>query len=535
MASDRFDGARSAWCRFLKLLPYALTAAYLLFLSVAVSRHEMWRDETQAWLLMRDCSSCMDIATTIKYEGHPGLWHALLWPAAQLTGNPVAMQLVHVIIAGLAAFLVFRFAPFPWLVKIALMCGYYFAYEWAVIARNYAISVLLFFLFCALFEKRWRRFPVLAAVLFGLCHTNVHSLIIVMVLSVTLAVEFAVAYAGRFREADRFLGRVLLGFAIVLVGIYTSVRQITPPKDSNFATEWYFKADAERFQWVASAVLNAYLPVQADRLPFWYSNRFQEPPPEDARIKWWVPNDKRIRFGFLVLGAGCLFFIKRPWLMVPYLASSFGVLSFLYVKYPGWHRHHGFLFLIFVMMLWMSHYYKPWRIPWRKLDWPFEFWDRHRVKVFCLLLVLPIWGTWVAVKVDREEQFSMAKVTAEWLRSEFSDFSEVLWVGLDGPPVSAVVGYAQIESMFYPQRGEFGSHMIWDSKWSRFDGMGFKARVGELMEQTGKDAVIIANRTLPGRPQGEGIEHLKSFEGGVIGDENFHVYFWKNTDGAGSD
>src|ERR1019366_8272915 len=118
-------------------------------------------------------------------------------------------------------------APFSWTVKVLLVLGYFFAYEWAVIARNYAVSVKLLFTICTLFEHRWRRFPAIAAALFLLCHTNIFALLLVLVLAVTLPIEFAVTYAGRYRQAERCLGRFLAGMALIACGLYTGIKQIT--------------------------------------------------------------------------------------------------------------------------------------------------------------------------------------------------------------------------------------------------------------------------------------------------------------------
>ena len=176
--SARDGGWGPVQARACRALPYALAALFTAFVGVVTSRHEMWRDEIQAWLIARDSTGPWALLHNLKYEGHPGLWHLLLWPFARLSPNPVWMQILHVAIAGASALLLFRFAPFPWVVKIPLMLGYYFVYEWAVIARNYGVSVLILFAFCALYAQRWRRFPMLGVLLFLLCHTNVYGVLI---------------------------------------------------------------------------------------------------------------------------------------------------------------------------------------------------------------------------------------------------------------------------------------------------------------------------------------------------------------------
>ena len=58
---DRYDQ------RF-ALLVTAVFGAAALF---ALTQHEMWRDELQAWLLARDSATPLDLMRNLKYEGHP--------------------------------------------------------------------------------------------------------------------------------------------------------------------------------------------------------------------------------------------------------------------------------------------------------------------------------------------------------------------------------------------------------------------------------------------------------------------------------
>ncbi len=79
-----------------------------------VRYHEKWADEAQAWLIARD----LDLKTIwfheLRYEGHPGLWHTILWMAQHVFHAPyAALGYIGVAfaIAGVAV-LVFK-APFP--------------------------------------------------------------------------------------------------------------------------------------------------------------------------------------------------------------------------------------------------------------------------------------------------------------------------------------------------------------------------------------------------------------------------------------
>jgi len=518
------------WQRARGALPYLLALAFTAVVACVIVRHEIWRDEMQAWLLARDSATPLELLRHIRYEGHPGLWHLMLWPLAQLSPNPAWMQVLHVALAGLAAWLVFRFSPFSWAVKILLVLGYFFAYEWAVIARNYAISVVLLFTVCALFEHRWKWFPAIAASLFLLCHTNIYALLLVLVLAVTLPIEFAVAYAGRYREAERCLGRFLAGMGLIVLGLFTGIMQTVPPSDSGFAREWRWEWRQDAAGRLGEIVTRAYLPVPVEQTGFWNSNRLLDGPGGKPPL---IPQDRHFAWGLALLGVGSVFFLKRPWLMAPYWLGSLTLLAFYHVKYYGGLRHAGFLYLWFVVLLWMSFSYRPWTGQRRWIDVLPAFWDRHRMKVLMPLLALQAWGTAVAVKVDWKEPFSQAKAAADWLRMEYPDRTPFVFLGDTSFAASPVVGYLELERIYYPDRADFGSYVIWDQQRLGHGGRPIDQQVEDLVKTTGKDAILIFNYAVGQRHGWEKALLVHEFPGGTISDEHYWIYRWPHGADAG--
>src|SRR5689334_1095494 len=73
---------------------FVVTALFFLVNLPRLLSHGMWRDELQAWLIARDSASVGDLFFNLRYEGHPGLWHILLWLLSRLTTNPLAMAIL---------------------------------------------------------------------------------------------------------------------------------------------------------------------------------------------------------------------------------------------------------------------------------------------------------------------------------------------------------------------------------------------------------------------------------------------------------
>ena len=511
--------------RFIAALPYILTAVFTGWVAAVTLHHEMWRDEMQAWLLARDSATPLQLLYNMRYEGHPCLWHLLLWPLGRLSTNPVSMQVLHVALAGTSAFLVFRFSPFSWPVRILILLGYFFAYEWAVIARNYALSVLLLFAVCALFERRWTRFPVIATLLFLLCLTNVHSILLVLIFAVTLSIEFAVSYAGHYRDAEHCLGRFLVGMALVAAGVFMGVKQVDPPDDTGFATGWNWQWRKGDVNQVGSLLVRGYCPVPAERPAFWNSNRILDTPPQAGAtpfLKSFTP----ATLGAAIVIFGSLFFLKRPWLLAPYWLGSAILLAFFHVKYFGSLRHHGFLYLLFIVLLWMSYAYRPWVVRWRWLEWLPAFWDRHRMKALLPLLAVHVWAAALAARADWIAPFSQAKATAAWIGTRFPDLTPFVLVGDSSLDASPVLGYLRCPNMYYPDRREFGSYVIWDQHRTRNERRPLDRVVPEVMKQTGKDALLILDHELGDIRGGATISLLNQFRGTAVGDENYWVYLW---------
>ena len=90
-----------------------LTSLFLLAGGLLISRHVLWRDEAQAWLIARDSHSLRDLLTLVHYEGHPPLWYLLLFLVTRATQRPEAMQWLQLAMAAATLFMVVRFAPFP--------------------------------------------------------------------------------------------------------------------------------------------------------------------------------------------------------------------------------------------------------------------------------------------------------------------------------------------------------------------------------------------------------------------------------------
>ena len=81
------------------MLPDLLFVLLAVYNAIRLFRHAMWRDELQAFMVAAASNTPLDLFAKLKYEGHPGLWHLLLWVVTRFTSDPVAMRVLHLVIA----------------------------------------------------------------------------------------------------------------------------------------------------------------------------------------------------------------------------------------------------------------------------------------------------------------------------------------------------------------------------------------------------------------------------------------------------
>lgn len=409
-------------------LEWAVVAGFAVCVSVLLAHHEPWRDELQAWLLARDSASLLDLWRNSRYEGHPLLWHLLLFPLTRWVGHPAAMQVLHGVIAVAAAAAVVRLAPFPLPVRAAIVFSYFPLFEYGAISRNYALTILGLWLATAALA---RGHPV-AAGMGGVLAAN--SSPMGTVLQVALAAAVAMVARGRRVRAA--------ALAVLAVGTGLAVWQIIPAPDYQHARAWVWWWDASRALWVTRGFARALLPLQQPGLHFWESSPL-------FPLHWpagFVPAAAALVAAFAGLGWALR---RSPAASAMWLLGTSSLFAFAYVKFPGAARHHGFLWVLLVASVWLAVARG-------------EVSSRLAAWLLAPSLVAGMAGAATAAWYEVREPFSGARCAA----------AQIVAAGLEGRPVvggldyaaSGVAAYHRRGRLFYPARGEWGSFLLWDPR-----------------------------------------------------------------------
>ncbi len=495
-------------------LYYAIgvTTLFLFVGGYAAIHHEMWRDEIQAWLLARDSASVFELFANMKYEGHPAFWHLCLMPLSRITASPVIMQVFHLLIAATTVFLFTYYAPFNRLHKFLFAFGYFALYEYAIVARNYALGVLLITIFCVLYRERYKRFVWIGTVLILMAHTSVHALIVAIAIGFALLCEYLYFYCCKEGTLTEDRRQIWIGFALIGFGIVTAVLQLNPPADTGFAVGWNFNFTVKRMNDITKIITQAMLPSPRAAMGFWGSHQLNSYP---------LFQLIRLPLCYLIVLWCVLRFLKRPTALLTYLIATVGLLAFFYVKYGGSMRHHGFLFFTFVMTSWIYYDCPEIKLPFNRIS---DIAQWFFAPVFTVILVVHFLGGITAVRMDIEHIFSNGKRTAEYIKAQGRQ--DMLMVGHGDPQVSTVVGYLEKDQIYYPRGSRFGSFVRWDK--ARTGSVSNRDVVKEaqmLSTQNSQDVLIIMSGALNvSQIEEYQLTLLEKFTGSTVGDEGFHLY-----------
>ena len=505
-----------------------LILIFFILSFIGILNHEMWRDETQAWLLARDSSNLIDLYQNLKYEGHPGLWHLCLFLITKFTHNPFSMQFFHIVISTASVYIFVKLSPFNIIEKALFTFSYFSFFEYNLISRNYNLGLLLVFIFCYLFSCKNRNdiFTFLSLAL--LANTNIYGLIICLCLSLTLIIDAVRLYKiGHYQTDSKRRRDFTIGLIILFLGIGLSVFQLFPAavqdttKDiqQNIGEETVFS----RFDFILIMLRRLGYAVRA----IWYS---YIPIPNFFEYHFW---SKNIIYGnhFLIFIASfislllilfsTLIFIDKPLALFFYLSATSGILIFSWLKFQGTLRHHGNLFIIFLASIWISRCFREsYNIP-KRFHKVASYFKKNQKKVIAIILVIQMISGIYAYSMDLIHPFSKSKTAANYIIKEGLNESFIL--ADTNTIVSPISAYANVK-IYYLAYDKLGS--FFDNPQTKFiknqSELIDKIKL-EIQDSTVKN-ILILSYPLNTKTNELKFTKLKDFQNSIVGEERYYIY-----------
>lgn len=206
-------------------------AAYTAMLIALAVRHEMWRDEVRAFSVATRAASWGQMLSDLHQEGHPALWYVVLRAAYAVTHSNLVLPVAALLIAVATAYLILRYAPFPFWLRVLAIFGVFLGFELSVVARNYGIGVLLMIATCVVFPRRLERPWLPATSLAMMANTSVHGALASLVI---LFILLADAFNAERRESLSRL-QTILSVALVVVAVAIAFWTARPTPDMVWA------------------------------------------------------------------------------------------------------------------------------------------------------------------------------------------------------------------------------------------------------------------------------------------------------------
>ncbi len=425
------------------------------------SHHEFWRDEVRALSLAQDIQSPADFYALLKYEGHPLLWYVLLFIGTSLINTPVWLPVLAVAIAFTAVSIFMFNAPFPLWSRLIFIFGAFSVYEYAVMARNYGLSMLLLFLIAVLYRQRFAHPYRLAWALFFLANTNVHSLILVGLICLIWTWNFFRTQCPiSFKQQ---WGALYLPLLVVLGGILLSLVYVFPKQDSILVSN---SLNLEPLFVIKTFIRTI---LQSDTT---FTGLFP------ASFPGWIT--------VIILPLIAVGLIRRP----PLMLAAFGAqimmgLTFLMI-YSGKFRHQG-LYVVFIIFLY-----------WIFLDSfkgeSLSGISGHFFKIgFSALTILLIGNLLLTPPIVTKEintPASASKQFGEFL-SGSPRYQNAIILPEPDYMMESLPYYAD-NSIYFPREDRFGKTVSWADDGETFLSLGELIAIGEDLKAAYNQEILIA-------------------------------------------
>jgi len=499
--------------RLSRRLALVFLGLFILLTLVTVLRHEMWRDELQAWLLAKEQSSFGELTVAGRYDKHPMTWFIALFLLSRLTGSPLAMQLLHVGLATVSAWLVLRFAPFSQAQKILLIFGYYLFFEYNIISRNYALGVLSLFLFCVFFTREPRNPLLSGGCLFVLANTSVYGLILALAAGAMMLVRIL---------SDRSMRRKWVSFAalfLIAAGGLLCILYLRPVADASYdqASKTHTAFNAGLLGTVLRTLPRSYLPMPRPTFHFWNTSFLDRAPSS-------LPVNAAAALLVLVFAAALL--RKSRTALSFYVLSTTGILTWAYIGSVGFARHYGHLFLAFIAALWLARRRDdPAKAPSAPSGRP-SMYPAAMSGILTAVFAVQAAGGLFAAGMDIVHPFSQAKAVAGYIRQKgFADLPIVGEMDYLMTPVSGYLG----RKVYFVRGERLGSYVKWDMK--RFQNVSpqlILERAEQFAWKKKRDCLILLNFHLdPGIEKPGYLTKLTATGRAIVTGEVYRLYLLK--------
>ncbi len=481
-----------------------IMTAFITILTLwGLSNHEVWFDETQAWVIAKNCSWREILISIPPYEGHPPLWHIFLKFASYI-GLPftASLKLVQFISFEAALILLEFKSPFNSIMKIVLPLGYYFSFQYAIVSRPYALLMTAVFLSALCYKKRMKKpFVYMLSLLFMcLCHSYGIALaggLIIADIAADITAERSLfkAYSALIKNKKRLASYIILLVAAICLAI-----EIFPAKDT-FAVD---RTNANTLTYLKN-LFWAWFFIPAENL--FTSNLVEYELIQDQSFEL-ITLVRAAAFSIIIWIFIFVIAHKRKTVLavfVPYF-----LLSFLYARYASPH-HFGVFYIFLIFILWICADEKPLCISDFKLfEIKENYWKLIKKSILaflCIPVVINISWNIHSFNTDKKYPYDAAKELFSWIEENGYRDGYTWFAGYKEDDTNFNSGTAVILNAYYGENIFYNMH---DNKpyitHIKADKTEFETDIAEMKRHGSPDFIVAYDRTINENCEAIGID-----------------------------
>lgn len=493
--------------------PWFIIIVFSVLGLIGILNHSMWRDELNPWLIVRDSKSLGDLVANIHYEGHPVLWYFSLALLRKIVDNPIIMQIFHLAITVVSVTVFCLYSPFNYQQKFLFSFGFFPFYEYLLISRNYAFSMLFIFAFCTLFSSRKRTYAYLAILLGLLANSSAYGLLGSFSLLLTLLAEFSFdsehrqQYFSQSQKYDLFLSILIIIFSFIL-----SIYIITPPIDSylygGLNNGWVIQLDIRQLLKSIGRIFGSYLLI--------------------------IPQHKRW-LDLIVCTIIALFLViltliklsKKPIPFFFYIIGNCVIFAFTYFRFIGMPRHFGHFYLVLIAALWLESYYQDSRVLLNKFfvrPNSITFVQKWHHIALMLILYVQFFGGIYSFSRDLVVPFSASRETSQYIQKAGLDNQFI--VASRDANMAPLSGYLN-RKFYYPELQKMGSFTLFKKGRQDVEEAEILSQINSLLKNQDdqKKILLILNKKLNVNRNDLKIVPIKDFKRGWVDSERYYLYW----------
>ncbi len=231
-----------------------LLILWLMVVLFTMFHHELWRDEAQAWCIVRDLNF-IDICSAARTEGHPLLWYLILYPFAKF-GFPVEiMQVISLFFVFISIiFLLFK-SPFNNFEKFIICFSSGLLYFLPIVARNYSLIPIFLFMLALIYQDRDKK-PFLYSI-FIILLANTH--ILMLGFSLIISLIFSIECLKKTIETKNY--KILLPLVLLFFNFLSFFIMFKDSQSENYIINQYSQSGSNIINLLSNYALNYSIPL----------------------------------------------------------------------------------------------------------------------------------------------------------------------------------------------------------------------------------------------------------------------------------